>query len=307
MKSMNHEGIISHLLSWLEEAGCFVKIVSINHLNEIEAELYMRHDQGSFSEEFYQERLTTFRYQPYSNIKEPKSIIIIAVPQPTILLIFRYLGLDHSMYIPPTYDYSIDAELKHHLKKIIQPYSYHLASTYIPLKLFAVRSGLAEYGRNNICYIPGEGSFFRLVAFYTDLPCLKDNWRYTVMMERCKVCRTCVVACPLGAINEDRFLLHAERCLAFHNEHSGNFPQNIDSNLHHCLFGCMICQNVCPENKKNVGWIEEREQFSEYETFAILNGIPLEQIPNSTKKKLSKLGLIDDYLILARNLSVLLN
>jgi epoxyqueuosine reductase len=175
------------------------------------------------------------------------------------------------------------------------------------LKLLAVRSGLAEYGRNNIGYIPGRGSFFRLMAFFTDLQCSEYTWRLPVMMERCLNCKACLVACPLGTIDEHRFLLHAERCLSFHNEHAGDFVKNIDRSFHHCLFGCLKCQIVCPENKKTIKWMEERERFSDYETFVILNGIPLEKIPNSTKKKLSKLGLIDDYPLLARNLSVLLN
>ena len=127
------------------------------------------------------------------------------------------------------------------------------------------------------------------------------------MMERCLNCKACLVSCPLEAIDERRFLLHAEHCLTFHNEHGIDFPKNIDRLFHHSLFGCLRCQIVCPENKKTFKWFEEREQFSEYETSVILNGISLEQIPNSTKMKLSRLGLIDDYSLLARNLSVLLN
>jgi epoxyqueuosine reductase len=126
-------------------------------------------------------------------------------------------------------------------------------------------------------------------------------------MGKCLKCKACVVACPLGAIDEQRFLLYAERCLTFHNEHVIEFPKIIERSFHHSLFGCLRCQTVCPENKKAFNWKVERERFSEYETSVILNNIPLEQIPNSTKMKLSKLGLIDDYPLLARNLSVLLN
>jgi epoxyqueuosine reductase len=291
----------------LEETGNVSRIVSFGHLKELKEELKMQHDNGYFSEDFYKERLTSFKFNNPTSSIVAKSIIIIAVPQPTIILIFRWNGTDQQVIIPPTYDFSANIEIKRRLKEILILEGFNLFTTSIPLKLIAVRSGLAEYGRNNICYIPGRGSFFRLMNFLTDLPCAEYNWRLPVMMERCLKCKACLVSCPLGAIDEDRFLLHAERCLTFHNEHASDFPKNIDRSFHQSLFGCLRCQTVCPENKKTFKWFEEREQFSEYETSVILNGIPLKQIPNSTQKKLIRLGLIDDYSLLARNLSVLLN
>lgn len=299
--------ILKCITSIVEKSGNVSRIVSIGHLKELKEDLKMQHDNGSFSEDFYKERLTSFKFHNPTSFKEAKSIIIIAVPQPTVVLIFRWNGTDQQVIIPPTYDYSANTEMKRRLKEVLNPEGFNLFPTSIPLKLLAVRSGLAEYGRNNICYIPGRGSFFRLMAFFTDLPCSGYTWRLPIMMKRCMNCKACLVYCPFGAIDEHRYLLHAERCLTFHNEHAGDFSKNIDHSFHQCLFGCLRCQIACPENKKTIKWMEEKERFSDYETFVILNGIPLEQIPNSTKKKLSKLGLIDDYPLLARNLSVLLN
>ena len=303
---MECESIMRGLYSYLNALGFYVRTVSIKHLRDIEGELILRHEMGSIDENLFQERLTSFQFNPYIHLNETKSIIIIAVPQPTIVLILRWKGVDQQVLIPPTYDFSINSELKRSLEEIINPEGYHLTSTSLPLKLIAVRSGLAVYGRNNICYIPGKGSFFLLLAFFTDLPSVEDNWISPIMMERCLNCRACIVSCPLGAIDDYRFLLHAERCLSFHNEHASDFPKNIDPLLHHCLFGCLRCQMICPENKETIKWVEEREQFSEYETSVILRGIPLDQIPNSIQKKLDRLGLIEDYPLLARNLSVLL-
>ncbi|MDP3003330.1 MAG: 4Fe-4S double cluster binding domain-containing protein [Bacteroidales bacterium] len=304
---MKPSEIISSIFSYIVNEGYVAKVMSAEHLKELEDELTLRKRTDHFDENFYKERLTSFKYTPDTVLPDARSIIIIAVPQPTVVLIFRWNGTDQQVIIPPTYDFSANAEMKRRLKEILIPEGYNLFTTSVPLKLIAVRSGLAEYGRNNICYIPGRGSFFRLMAFLTDLPCAGYTWRPPVMMERCLNCKTCLVSCPLGAIDEHRFLLYAERCLTFHNEHAGGFPKNIDPSFHDCLFGCLRCQTLCPENKKTFKWMEERERFSEYETLVILNGIPLDQIPNSTQKKLSRLGLIDDYSLLARNLSVLLN
>jgi epoxyqueuosine reductase len=307
MKYMKTDEIINRIFSIVEKSGNVSRIIPIVHLKELNEELKMQHKKGSFSDDFYKERLTSFKFHNPTSFKEAKSIIIIAVPQPTVVLVFRWKGTDQQVLIPPTYDSSANTEMKKQLKNVLIPEGYDLFTTSIPLKIVAVRSGLAEYGRNSLCYIPGKGSFFRLMAFFTDLQCSEYTWRPPVMMERCLNCKTCLVICPLGVIDEDRFLIHAERCLTFHNEHAGDFSKNIDRSFHHCLFGCLRCQIVCPENNKPRKWMEERERFSEYETLVILNGISLDQIPKSTKQKLSKLGLIDDYPLLARNLSVLLN
>ena len=145
------------------------------------------------------------------------------------------------------------------------------------------------------------------MAFFTDLPCSGYTWRLPVMMKRCLNCKACLVSCPIGAIDKHRFLLHAERCLTFHNEHAGDFPDFINPSVHHCLFGCMKCQNVCPENRVKDLWFEEKERFSEFETSFILNKNPLNKMPLSTRNKLERLSIIDDFSLLSRNLYHCLN
>jgi epoxyqueuosine reductase len=176
----------------------------------------------------------------------------------------------------------------------------------LPLKLLAVRSGLGLYGRNNICYVPGFGSFLQLVAVYSDLPCDRDGWREAQMLERCQDCSACRLNCPTGAISSDRFLLRAERCIVFHNERKGSipFPAWMDSSWHNCLVGCLHCQRVCPENKDFLHWIEGREEFSEEETSLLLQGAALDELPSETVGKLEKLDLIEYLDTLPRNLGV---
>jgi epoxyqueuosine reductase len=172
----------------------------------------------------------------------------------------------------------------------------------------AARSGLGAYGRNNVCYVEGLGSFHRPVALISDLPCPEDTWQEARMMERCQTCQACIRACPTGAITAERFLLHAERCLTFRNEKPGSvpFPAWVDPAWHNCLVGCMICQRVCPENKEVLGWIEEGAEFSQEETALLLEGVPSDQLPDALTEKLAQWDLVDLLDILPRNLGAFL-
>jgi epoxyqueuosine reductase len=178
----------------------------------------------------------------------------------------------------------------------------------LPIKPLAVHSGLAEYGRNNITYVEGMGSFHHLFAFYSDLPCEQDEWHEMKMLKRCENCRACIIKCPTGAIGEDRFLLHAERCLSFFNEKPANvpFPAWIDPSWHNSIYGCMICQRYCPEDKKFKDWVETRAEFSQEET-ALLLSDSSGALPAAIMEKLDQLELVESLDVLPRNLGVLLN
>jgi len=166
---------------------------------------------------------------------------------------------------------------------------------------------LTAYGRNNIAYAPGWGSFHGLVSVYSDLPPGEDNWQQPQMLERCSLCKACRKSCPTQAVPSDRFLLRAERCLTFHNEMPGNvpFPDWIDPSWHNCLVGCMECQKVCPENKDVLGWVEEGPEFSEDETALILSGSPMDSFAQATVQKLAAVAMDDYGEMLARNLAFL--
>jgi epoxyqueuosine reductase len=150
------------------------------------------------------------------------------------------------------------------------------------------------------------GSFLQLVAVYSDLPCQRDSWQEAQMMKSCRKCYACRQNCPTGAIPDDRFLLRAERCIVFHNEKKGDipFPVWIDPSWHNCLFGCLHCQRVCPQNREFLRWIEEKEEFSQEETALLLEGVPRERLPAATVRKLEHLDLLEDTDRLPRNLGV---
>jgi len=304
------ESVIERLFSRLEEHGLKGRIVSIQHLQDLRGEIEGRHTEGLFDEEFYQEGLSFFSFRPPNDLPTAASLIVVAVPRPQTKVSFTWRGKTRTLILPTTYlgFWEIHRQIEGFLTGWLAPEGYHVASAKLPRKLLAVRSGLAEYGRNNIGYIPDMGSFFQPEVFTSDLPCQEDTWRESRMMDRCQDCQVCLTKCPTGAITSERFLLHAERCLVFHNERSPEhpFPAWIDPASHNCLIGCMLCQQYCPENKAFLEWFEGNEAFSHEETSLLLRGASSDQLPVRTQAKLEQLGLLDSLGILPRNLGVFL-
>ena len=77
------------VFSYNANAGYFARIVSSEHLKELEDELTLRKMTGDFDENFYHKRLTSFKYTTDKVLPDAGSIIIIAAPQPVVILIFH--------------------------------------------------------------------------------------------------------------------------------------------------------------------------------------------------------------------------
>ena len=293
----------------LSEEACTFRVVSIEHLGDLEHDILDRWNHHQFDEEFAQTYLPRFRFVGPEQLKA-KSIIVVAMPRPPTKAVFNWRGKKQSFILPPTYTAYDEKRLRieNIVAETVGKLGFKIATPQLPLKLLAVRSGLAEYGRNNITYADGMGSFMRLTAVYSDMPCETDQWQEPSMMKRCKNCELCRNACPTGAISKDRFLLHAEKCLTYHNEKEGSipFPEWIKPEWHNCIVGCIRCQNACPENKPYLNKIGECAEFTEEETALLLAGTPKEQIPSSTTAKMQLLSLTDYFKELPRNLSVLI-
>lgn len=301
----------TELLEALAENGCRGAIVSVGRVDELRQHIESHHRKDLLDEDLYQEYLAGFVFGPPESFPEARSLIVAAREDPQIHFTFTRHRRRVQFLVPPTYLHwkRSDRKMEDLLTEILAPQGHRVVPATLPKKLLAVRSGLAQYGKNNIAYIAGMGSFHRLAAFYSDLPCQDDDWCEPAMMERCGKCSACRTACPTGAIMEDRFLLRAERCIVFHNEKPSEvpFPGWMDPSWHNCLVGCMLCQRVCPMNRDMLGSIREGATFSQKETDLLLDGLPPDELPAITRKKLKGsdlLGLLD---VLPRNLKALLD
>lgn len=295
----------TQLIEELEKRGKKAKIVPIRFLSASIKEIMRKCQSGSLDRQLFKCYFKDIAGKPSETKIPMKSLIITAAPQPLVRVGFAMNGRSLPFFIPPIYQSRTDQEVKQIIRGTIEPYGHTLADAPGALKLLAVTSGLARYGRNNITYIEGLGSFFRLKAFTSDLMPEEQHWEPYQLAGHCFNCSACQKACPTGAIQKERFLIHANRCLAYFNENPPEFPGWLNPEWHNCIVGCMRCQTVCPLNQDVVGWIEDREQFSDAETRMLLKK-PSGGYPIPLWKKLERLDITEYVPVLSRNLGALI-
>jgi epoxyqueuosine reductase len=297
-------------IQYLEKRGCYGSVVSAKHLEELGAEIKALHDEHALSDPIYADYGSSF-FNPHlpRSLPQAKSVIVVATPQPVLRTTFHYDGDSYQFIVPPTYfdGAKVTWRARTLLKEAFKPNSYRLVRAALPLKLLAVRSGLALYGKTNVTYIPKHGSFHRLTAFYSDYDSPVDYWQEKKALPLCSKCKACLKACPTGAITKDRFLIRAERCLTYLNEKGSKhkFPEWVDPSSHNALIGCMRCQRACPYNKDFANSFEDRGEFSEEETAYLLEGKFSGPKAARIERKLKRIGL--DLSTFPRNLQVLID
>lgn len=109
-------------------------------------------------------------------------------------------------------------------------------------KCWAREAGLGWQGRNSLLVTPQFGSFVLLGELVVNAPF--DRYSEPCAEQGCGSCRACLRACPKGAIGERR-TIDARRCISCLTVEAGDGPRETCG----WLFGCDLCQSVCPYNR----------------------------------------------------------
>jgi epoxyqueuosine reductase len=106
----------------------------------------------------------------------------------------------------------------------------------------AARAGLGWYGKHTCVIVPGHGSWVMLGDLLLDLDLLPDG----PLQRDCGRCTICIDRCPTGAIVAP-YTIDTPRCLSFQTiEQRGVIPHHLRPLLGDWVFGCDVCQEVCP-------------------------------------------------------------
>ena len=110
----------------------------------------------------------------------------------------------------------------------------------------AQRAGLGWIGKNSCLIHPDQGSFFLLAEVFTDIELEIDQ---PLLADRCGSCTRCLEACPTHCILPNR-TIDANRCISYLTiENKGPIPRDMRKYTGNWIFGCDICQMVCPWNR----------------------------------------------------------
>lgn len=145
--------------------------------------------------------------------------------------------------------------IEHKLEKLIEAITArggHCWKGYVdhgPLleRAFAERAGLGFIGKNTNLITPEFGSWVFLAEVVTDMKLIED----TPATGQCGTCTRCIDICPTDALTSP-YQLDARRCISYLTiENKGEIPDRFVPKMEGWLFGCDLCQQVCPFNGQN--------------------------------------------------------
>ncbi len=193
------------------------------------------------------------RADPALDFPEAKTVISLALyyNPPTEMLptepyrIARYaLGKDYHLFIK-----SLLQQLVDEISKTAGDFRYRICCDSEPLleKAWAVESGMGWIGRNTLLQVKDQGSWFLLGEILTDLELEPDP---AEEQPSCGSCTRCLDACPTQALVAP-YQLDARKCISYLSSVLKTDLGDKDD-LHGWIYGCDICQEVCPYNRHAV-------------------------------------------------------
>ncbi|HWQ47866.1 MAG TPA: 4Fe-4S double cluster binding domain-containing protein [Methanosarcina sp.] len=230
-------------------------ITSVDLMEEYASQLDERIRSFPESRELY-EGLYPMAF-PKKNVEWAKSVVVCvrrygkySIPE----------GLDE--YIGKAY--LVDGRLKHSkeysIKNEFETYLNALglktAYSIVPARLAAVSAGLGRFGRNNFFYTEKYGSWVFIDTWVIDSEMEYDE--PTNSLNCPEGCNKCIDSCPTGALNKP-LSMNRGKCIAQLTNGIDLQTEELRTKMGTWIYGCDVCQNVCPKNKNR--W-EEKEDFA---------------------------------------------
>lgn len=170
-------------------------------------------------------------------------------------------------------------------------------------RFWAARAGLGFIGKNTLLIIPGKGSYFFLGELIIDMELDYDS----PINLSCGSCRRCIDGCPTGAI-EAPHCLNANKCISYQTiENKWEIAPDIIPLLSNNVYGCDICQKVCPWNRFSKP--HSTAEFIPNDDFMSLDLVKLKSLDEELYRKIFKRSAVKRAKLagLKRNVDALSN
>jgi len=226
-------------------------IAEAKHVGESETHLRNWLDNGNHAEMGYMANHFEKRCDPTLLVENTRSVIVVALNY--------YPEIKQPLHLPQVAYYAYGEDYHDVIKEKLTKLFDIINSEIIPIngrtfvdsapvleRYWAQQAGIGWVGKNNLIIIPNKGSFYLLAELLVDVELAYDS----PMKSRCGNCHSCIDACPTNAL--EPYLLDSHKCLSYLTiEKRTEFSDKEPEHLHNRLFGCDICQTVCPWNRKS--------------------------------------------------------
>ncbi len=240
----------------------FTDVVNYSYLQEL---LVSRKNKGLNSE--FEEQNIIKRLDARNILPGCKSIIAIALPyaEGYKKVIAPYKGLLSVVSYKKDYHKTVNrllenlaAEMRKHFNF---EYSACVDTTPLIDREICKNAGIGQYGKNNLLINENYGSFINLGYLLTDLeiPCADSQ-----AVNICNDCAICIKSCPNNAIMEGG-IIDATKCVSALTQTKKYIPVDYRINMKNQIYGCDMCQIVCPKNKK----ILDKETNEDYKSLEL--------------------------------------
>ncbi|MFL2999077.1 MAG: tRNA epoxyqueuosine(34) reductase QueG [Cytophagales bacterium] len=285
MKKRNSQ-LIKRLAKQIGFSSCGISRARFLHEEEKNFEDWLKQGyQGTMS---YLERNFDKRLDPTKLVPGAKSIISLTFNYfPTkkkfndnSFLISKYAyGKDYHIIIKDKLK-----ELFSQMKKEVGDIEGRVFVDSAPIheRAWAKISGLGWIGKNSLLLNKKMGSYFFLAEIICDLDLEYDS----TVSDHCGSCTKCIDACPTDAITQAQ-VVDANRCISYLTiENKNEIPKELSKSFNNYIFGCDICQDVCPWNKFSTSHNEK--EFLPNEEFSKMSKKDWQELTHETFNKIFK-------------------
>ncbi len=267
LQSLNKESLSTFIKSKAKSLGFFdCGISKAEFLTDDAEKMEDWLSQGNHGEMGYLEQNRDKRYNPSLLVDGAKSVITVLYNYYPNRKLPRANNYNISKYAYGNdYHYIIKEKLKQLLNVIEEKAGKRNARVFTdsaPIldRAWARKSGLGFIGKNTLLINRKGGSFFFIGHIIIDIELHYEDSVDSVSY--CGSCTLCIDACPTNAIKDN--YVDARSCISYLTiEHRGELPQNMKGKFDDWIFGCDICQDVCPWNRFSIAHNEPLFELSE--------------------------------------------